>query len=84
MTGSMIMEVGKFEVHTTTNGGHPAEFYADRLVNRLISVSANAPEPIKAQALLFRDSMYTLTLETIRTAMASERSTVMAEINRSI
>lgn len=77
------LQVGKVDVFTSNHGGHPAEFYAEKLVNRLISVSDTAPEPIKAQALHYKDSMHKLILETIRSAMASERSTVMAEINRS-
>ena len=78
----MEMLVGKFEVYTSNNGGHPAEFYAEKLCNRIITVADTAPEPIRAQALHYRDTMYLLILETIKSAMASERSTVMAEISK--
>lgn len=73
---------GTVSVFTTNNCGHSADFYADRLINRLIKVSDTAPEPIKAQALNYRDAMHIIILETIKAAMASERSTVMAELNR--
>lgn len=74
--------VGNVSVYTTDHGGHSAEFYAERLCARLINVSKTAPEPIKAQALYYKDAMHLLILETLKSAMASERSTVMAEIQR--
>ena len=78
----MDLQVGKFEVFTTNNTGHSAEFYAEKLCNRIISVSETAPEPIKLQALYYRETMHTLILETIKAAMASARTTVMAEISK--
>lgn len=82
MDSQVGITVGNVSVVTTSNGGHKAEFYAERLLSRLISVSENAPEPIKAQALVYRDQMHKVILETIKSAMASERSTIMAEIKR--
>lgn len=70
----MDMKVGDYLVATTSNGGHSAEFYAETLVNKIIFVSQNAPEPIKAQALIYKDSLYKVVLDTIQRALASERS----------
>lgn len=75
--------VGNVSVYTTDHGGHSAEFYAEKLVKRLINVSKDAPEPIRAQALHYQHVMHVLVLETLKAAMASERSTVLAELNRS-
>lgn len=75
-------KVGNVFVHTADNGGHPPEFYAERLVERLISISDNAPEPIKAQALQFKNSMYLLILDTLNRSAASERSRLAHELDK--
>ena len=68
------MSVGTVTVATTTNSGHPPEFFAERIVDRLILVGENAPEPIKAQALAYRESMLAVVLEGINRAIASDRA----------
>ncbi len=75
------LQIGRFEVVTTHNGGHSPEFYAERLCDRIISVADSAPEPIRLQARVFRETLRELTLATVRSAMASERANVMAELN---
>lgn len=68
------MAVGNVTVATTTGGGHPPEFFAERIVDRLIVVADNAPEPIKAQALAYRENMLVIVLEGIKRALASDRA----------
>ena len=70
--------IGKFEVHTTSNRGHPPEFYADRITDKLIYVAAEAPPPIRDQALAYRDSMHAVVLSGIRNAIQSDRTTAAA------
>lgn len=76
------MAVGSVAVHTADNGGHSPEFYAERLVERLISISEAAPEPIKAQALMFKDSMYLLILDALKRSAVSERSSIAHELDK--
>jgi len=78
------MEVlhGTVGVVTTNNGGHSPEFYADRIVDRLIYVSDNAPEPIKAQALAYRESMRAIVLDGIKRAILSDRATQLHRLER--
>jgi hypothetical protein len=66
--------VGSVTVFTTTGGGHPPEFFAERIVDRLIAVAETAPEPIKAQALAFRESMFAIVLDGVNRAIASDRA----------
>jgi hypothetical protein len=66
--------VGNVMVATTSNGGHPPEFFAERIVERLIKVGDHAPEPIKAQAYAYRDAMMVIVLDGIRQALASDRA----------
>lgn len=70
------------KVETSNNGGHGLEFFADRLVARLIHVSDNAPEPIKAQALLFRDSMKRVVFDGLLRTLSSDRSDIILELER--
>lgn len=66
--------VGTVSVVTTSNGGHPPEFFAQRIVDRLIQISDTAPEPIKAQALAYRESMLAVVLDGVKRAIASDRA----------
>jgi hypothetical protein len=70
--------MGSALVATTNFGGHPPEFYADRISDKIISVSETAPEPIKLQAHLYKYTLREVLLAGIRAAMASERSNIMA------
>lgn len=73
-TPPVSMDVGQVTVVTTMDGGHPAEFFAERIVERLIMISEEAPEPIKAQALSYRDRMYAIVLDGVKRAIASDRA----------
>lgn len=65
--------VGTVEVITTVNGGRPPEYFAQRVVDRLMYVGDNAPEPIREQALAFRDRMHAVILDGIKAAIESDR-----------
>jgi hypothetical protein len=68
------LQVGQVTVVTSNNGGHPPEFFAERIVARLIHISEQAPEPIKAQALVFREQMMAVVLDGVKRAIASDRA----------
>jgi hypothetical protein len=65
--------VGNVRVVTTSNGGLPPEHFAERIVERLIFIGDELPEPIKAQALAYRDSIHAIVLDGIKRAIASDR-----------
>ena len=67
-------QVGQVTVATSNNGGHPPEFFAERIVARLMHISETAPEPIKAQALVFREHMLAIVLDGIKRAIKSDRA----------
>lgn len=66
--------VGTVTVVTSSHGGHPPEFWAEQVVNRLMYVGDQAPEPIRAQAQAFREQMLGIVLDGIRQAIASDRA----------
>lgn len=72
--GIADMSVGSVMVATSSHGGHPPEFFAERIVERLIRVSDTAPEPIRAQAMAYREQMLAIVLDGIRRAITSDRA----------
>jgi len=68
------MAVGNVEVHTSSDGGHPPEFWAERIVARLMTVAETAPQPIRDQALAFRDQMKEVVLTGLKQAIESDRA----------
>lgn len=68
------MGVGQVKVYTTQNGGHPPEFFAERIMAKLFAVSNTAPEPIRAQALAFQEAIHSVILDGIKRAIASDRA----------
>ena len=68
--------VFKVDVSTTTNGGHPPEFWAKRCTERLISVADSAPPALREQAQAFKDQMEQVVLFHMKRAIQSDRTTV--------
>jgi hypothetical protein len=66
--------LGIVTVATSSNGGHPPEFFALRIVDRLIVVGENAPQPIRDQALAYREQMLAIVLDGITQAIRSDRA----------
>ena len=50
------VSVGNLGVTTTENRGHTTEEVAEMAVNKIVSVSDNAPAPIRDQAHAFRNA----------------------------
>ncbi len=46
-----------FKVYTSSNGPLSSEQLADMAVNDILSVSENAPQPVRDQANIFREQM---------------------------
>ena len=67
---------GTVGVQTTENKGLSPEYWTDRIVERLVSISDTADPMVKAQAEAFRDSIQQLILHYLKQAVASDRSTV--------
>lgn len=68
--------VFKVDVSTTSNGGHPPEFWAKRCTERLICVADSAPAALREQAQAFKDQMEQVVLFHMKRAIQSDRSTV--------
>ena len=53
-------------------------------LDKIMRVGDTAPEPIKAQALAYRDNLRTILIFYMRQAMLSERVTVRGELTAEI
>jgi hypothetical protein len=65
---------GDVEVVTSREGGHPPEFFARRIVDRLIYIGDSAPDPLRDQAYAYRDQMYAVVLAGLKAAIESDRA----------
>ena len=68
--------VGDINVQTTQNKGLSPEYWTERIMERLISISDNATPEVKAQAQAFKDNMTQVVLLYLKQAIASDRATV--------
>ena len=70
------INVGSVIVETTENKGLSPEYWTERILERLVSISETADPMVKAQAEAFKESIAQVILIYIRQAIASDRSTV--------
>ena len=66
----------RVEVETTSNGGHPPEFWAKRCTERLLCVADSAPLVLREQAHAFNDQIEHVVLLHMKRAIQSDRATV--------
>lgn len=75
-TEANVASVMKVEVETTTNRGHPPEFWAKLAADRIVQVSDSAHPAIREQAVAFRDNVEKVILLYMKRAIQSDRTTV--------
>jgi len=68
--------LGLVMVQTEENKGHSAEWWAERLTERIVGISGNAAPHIRQQAEAFKVAIYNTILYHIKQAINSERCTM--------
>ena len=68
--------LGAIQVQAETNKGHSAEWWAERLTDRIVGISENAAPHIRQQAEAFKVAIYNTILYHIKQAINSERCTM--------
>tara|TARA_R110000796_G_scaffold214805_3_gene330794 strand:+ start:890 stop:1180 length:291 start_codon:yes stop_codon:yes gene_type:complete len=68
--------VGSITVETQQNRGHPPEFWAEQLTNRICGISENAAPHVRQQAEAYRLAIYNAIIYYIKQAINSERCTM--------
>ena len=68
--------IGNVAVKTTENEGLKPEYWTERIMERLVSVSDNADPMVKAQAEAYKDTIHKVVLLYMKQAITSDRATV--------
>ena len=70
------------EVHTTTEGGHPVDFWAKRCVDRIVHISEDAPEQIQKQVKEYKDNIEKVIELYMQNAIKSDRITINNQLEK--
>ena len=68
--------IGTVNVETTQNEGLSPEYWTERIMEKLVSVSNHADPLVKAQAEAFKENIEQVILLYMKQAIASDRATV--------
>jgi len=73
--------LGIIEAKTSNYGGHPPEFWAERLTEKIVSSSDSENPYIKEQAVAYRDAIYQVCLIYIKNAIKSYKATLIQDLS---
>ena len=77
-----LTSLGNIEVHTTNEGGHPVEFWAERCIDRIIAISDDAPDQVKNQVNEFKDNIEKVIEQYMQNAIKSDRITINNQLEK--
>ena len=81
ITPDGVPELGMVEVATTKFGGHPPEFWAEQLTDKIVGVSDDNEQHVKAQARAYGDLIYKVCLIYIENAIKSYKATLIQDLS---
>ena len=81
ITPDGLPELGMVEIATTQYGGHPPEFWAERLAEKIVSNSESQDPYIQEQARAYRDMIYKVCLIYIKNALKSYKATLIQDLS---
>ena len=81
ITPDGLPQLGMVEIATTQYGGHPPEFWAERLTEKIVSSSDSEDPYIKEQARAYRDMIYQVCLIYIKNALKSYKATLIQDLS---
>jgi len=76
------MSLGAYRVDTTSNGGHPVDFWVDNVIEQLVYVSDTAPPVIRDQAQAFREAMGQVVRYGMHSAVKSHHTTLLYHLRK--
>lgn len=76
------MGLGTVIVTTTSNGGHPIDFWVDDVVAKLVYVSDTAPPVIRDQARAYREAMGQAVRYGMHSAVKSHHTTLIYHLRK--
>jgi len=81
ITPEGMPELGLVEIATTQYGGHPPEFWAKQLTEKIVGVSEDNEQHIKDQARAYKDLIYKVCLIYIKNALKSYKATLIQDLS---
>ena len=72
--------LGLIEAKTSNYGGHPPEFWAERLTEKIVSNSNSEDPYIQEQAKAYKDMIYKVCLIYIKNAIKSYKASLIQEL----
>ena len=82
ITPSGMPELGIVEAKTTNFGGHPPEFWAERLTEKIVGTSENLEPHIEAQAKAYEEQIKQVCLIYIKNAIKSYKASLIQELTK--
>lgn len=79
---SATITTGSVLVHTSSERGFTPEEIAERALDKIVSVSDNAPPVIREQALAYRDHIRSVLVFYMREAISSNHVTLANKFSR--
>jgi|TARA_R110000803_G_scaffold101841_2_gene169856 hypothetical protein len=80
LTPDGIPELGLVEIATTNFGGHPPEFWAKQLTEKIVGYSEDSAPHIKDQAKAYQDLIYKVCLIYLNNAIKSYKASLIQEL----
>ena len=81
ITPAGLPSLGIIEAKTSNYGGHPPEFWAERLTEKIVSTSDSEDPYIKEQARAYRNMIYKVCLIYIKNALKSYKATLIQDLS---
>ncbi len=72
--------IGNIKVHTTMDRGHNIQELSEMLLDKIVSVSDTAPQPIRDQALQYRKVIGEIISWYMESAIRSDRDTICQKL----
>jgi|TARA_R110000824_G_scaffold14902_5_gene63088 hypothetical protein len=82
LTPGGLPELGVVEIATTNFGGHPPEFWAKQLTEKIVGYSDENEQHIKDQARAYKDLIYKVCLIYIQNAIKSYKASLIQELTQ--
>ncbi|HCT54814.1 MAG TPA: hypothetical protein DF712_20410 [Balneola sp.] len=74
--------IGSAMVYTSEEKGHSIETIAEMAVNKILTISDSAPQPIRDQAKVFKKDLETVIVHYMKKAVTEDRATVSAMLKK--
>ena len=82
ITPAGLPGLGVIEAKTTSFGGHPPEFWAERLTEKIVGYSEDNEPHINEQAKAYREQIKQVCLIYIKNAIKSYKASLIQELTK--